>query len=146
MKKYLSTVLLTKSVSVVLLILGFGFINTTDISAQTAATFQSAHNVPSGNFVDVPTAIIRINQHLEYLQVLMSQLNPASQEYQNLQESYTYFELIGSILAEEKATESYLVAEAIASALELLATDAYGAVSIKKHPELRQSAITLLKL
>ena len=146
MKKYLSTILFTRSIGIVLLILGFGIINTTDISAQTAATFESAHQVPSGNFVDVPTAIIRIDHHLEYLQVIMSQLNPASQEYQNLQESYTYFELIGSILAEEKATHSYLVAGAIATALELLATDAYGAVSIKKHPELRQSAITLLKL
>jgi len=146
MKKYLSTILLTRSIGVILLILGFGIINTTDISAQTAATFESAHNVPSGNFVDVPTAIVRIDQHLEYLKIFMSQLNPNSQEYKNLQESYTYFELIGSILAEANSSSSSLVAEAIATALELLSMDAYGAVSVKKHAELRQSAIALLKL
>jgi len=145
MKKYLSTALLTRSVVLVLLISG-GILNTTDISAQTAGTFHSPYtNIPAGSLVDVPTAIIRVTHHLEYLKVFMSQLNPTSQQYQALQESYTYFELIHTILTEANTIGSSVVAEAIVDALELMSTDAYGGVSIKKHPELRQSAITLLK-
>lgn len=147
MKKQLSTALLNRSVVLVLLISGLGIFNTTDIRAQSDANFHSPYNgIHAASLVDVPTALVKITHHLEYLKIFMSQLNQASQEYKNLQESYAFFELIYSLLVEENGTSSSLVAEAIDEALGLMTMDAYGGVSTKKLPELRQTAINVLRI
>jgi hypothetical protein len=146
MKNFLSHFSSKRLVFFSILISGLFVLSSYEVNAQSNPMADGAFEVPQGNFVDVATAIIRLENALEGIKIQLSNMDPASQAYQDLQSKYNYFNTISSILVDGKETVPQAVANAIARAMLLHTTDAYGVILKTKLIIYKQDAINLLKI
>jgi hypothetical protein len=129
-----------------ILISGLFAFSSSEVSAQTNPMADGAFEVPQGNFVDVATAIIRLENAHDGMKVQLSNMDPTSQAYLDLESKRSYFNTISGILVDGKETDSKAVANAIAHAMLLHTTDAYGVILKTKLIIFKQDAINLLKI
>jgi hypothetical protein len=122
----------------------FFVIGPSDATAQQSTIIDNTYAVPQGNFVNVGEAIVRLNAALENLKISMAALDPHSDAYKTLEMRYLYFDNIRAILEEGKGTDSATVANAIASAIRVLSSDANNSLGVRNIYPFKQDAINLL--
>lgn len=128
-----------------LLLILFFVLGYSDATAQQSSTKDNTYEVPQGNFVNVHEAIIRLNLALENLKISMAPLDPHSDVYKTMEMRYLYFDHLRTILEDGKGTDSATVANAIASAMSVLSTDANNSLGLKDIYPFKQDAINLLR-
>lgn len=140
-----SIISLLKSKCLLMALLITGLFTAGELNAQTASP-NGLYNNPQGTFVNVPTAIIRIDAELTSIKTLMSTMNPGSPSYREHQGLYDYYDSILKHLNDAKTTDSAATAGAIAKGLIIFTTDVYDYFDTKVKAEFKQNAINLLKL
>lgn len=97
-------------------------------------------SVPSGPYVTIDEAIIRVETKIEEIKPQFDNLIPGTQEYRDLQAEVDFYV---SIL--ENLNSGHSVQAAIEAGLQILNSDAHSTVSKEKRYEFRQEAIDLLR-
>ena len=127
----------------------FGFILTgftvLSFSELQAQTFTSHNGGPQGAFVDVYTAIDRLEAELASIKFLLSNLHPNSQAYRELNAKYLFYDKIREILADSKTFDSARVALVVKEVGSFLHSDAYGGLSKTLILQLKQDVTLLLQ-
>ena len=114
-------------------------------SQSTTSISNSLYTMEKGQYVLPPVAISRLDNAMQSLKTQMAGLDPGSQLNLQLNGRYAYYHTMRRMLAEEKATTSAEVQEAITRSLGVYATDTYGYVPQNQKLQNKQEAITLLK-
>lgn len=145
MKKISTHLFNHKLVLIVLTVLSSICISTQQADAQTASAFDNTYAVPQGNFVDVATAISRLEIQLASMKQIMATMNHQTPQYLEWDEKYRYLDSIRALLVDGKGTDGTAVAQAISDAMKSIVADD-GGVTAKRARVYRQDAINLLKL
>ena len=127
-----------------ILFTGLSVFSTADVHAQTQQ-LDPMYSVPSGNFVDAATAIFRLEADMESIKFFLSQLNPNSSQFRELEAKYVYYDNIRMILTEGKGSHSSDTAAAIAGGMRIYAQEGYETLNKTLKLQYRENAIQLLR-
>lgn len=112
------------------------------VQAQVTTTIEGDfYYVPIGPYVSADVAKERMEAQLDGIKVLFETMNPASQEYRNLQAMFDFYSMILRKLNEGKTVQN-----SIQESLDVLVSDAHSTLPKSKRFEFKQNAINILKI